>query len=174
MRGFALRRSELEGIKAVPGPWPVSRQSVPGRDRRFRAFTVSSLTGSVFQPTWVVSAMPGGRLQRFWRSSTQPPESGMPLLGKTGSQRYNHHPIGMVSHPLKNCVGHSKIAVTNDLHSSGDPLASCLKEISSDAYHRELERLQRRCPHEQRPDAGQAPRFAADQQSQRHAHDGRP
>ena len=37
----------------------------------FRPITLSSLTGSVFQPTWVVSAMRRRRLQRFLRSSAQ-------------------------------------------------------------------------------------------------------
>ena len=79
-REGALRLSDREAKQAVPGPWPASRQSVPGRDRRFQAITVSSLTGSVFQPTWIVSAVPGVHLQRFCRSSASASEV---LLGKT-------------------------------------------------------------------------------------------
>ena len=57
--------SDHAGKRAVLGPWPSGRQSVPGRDRSSVAFSQSSLTGSVFQPTWVVSAIRRVRLQRF-------------------------------------------------------------------------------------------------------------
>jgi hypothetical protein len=68
---LAPHRADREGKQAVPGPWPASRQSVPGRDRRFGPLPWSSLTGSVFQPTWVVSAMRSIRVQRFYCSNAR-------------------------------------------------------------------------------------------------------
>ena len=56
--------SNLAGKRAFPGPWPPGRQSVPGRDRSSVAFSQSSLAGSVFQPTWVISAL-RGPISRF-------------------------------------------------------------------------------------------------------------
>src|SRR5262245_47757205 len=64
--GAITAQSDLAGRKAVLGPRPQAVSPSLDTTADLRPVPESSLTRSVFQPTWVVSAMRRAGRQRFW------------------------------------------------------------------------------------------------------------
>ena len=171
----APRRSDREGKQAFPGPWPASRQSVPGRDRRSQAVTLVVPDRFGF-PTDMgcIGHVEQSVCNVFGASSAQVRLEGNVLLEKLGAgvtivtRLIPSFPVTSVRRSLPS------MHVLDNLRSSGTSNRFVNQGESSDGYRRELESFEHRRPLGQGFDAGQAPRFAADQQPQRNADDGRP
>ena len=100
----------------------------------FRPLPWSSLTGSVFQPTWVVSAMRSVRLQRFFRSNACVARCEMRCLENMASRGTIVIRMELSLLSIKDCTARPRLFRRCDCNPAASSLALWMKEISSDAY----------------------------------------